>query len=104
MEKVWEETLSYIEQRVDPHSFNLWFVPINFLQFKDDRLFVSVPDQQFVEWIDDNYPNLISSALEYQDRKDIIIEYVVNGDSQKGITTAQERSKKKKTEKRDQQR
>lgn len=95
MEKIWEKTLGYIEQRVDPHSFNLWFVPIDFLKFTDNRLSVSVPDQLFADWLEENYPDMISSALEWQDKKNVTIEYVVNGDSQKRTSQTPNKSKTK---------
>jgi chromosomal replication initiator protein len=78
MEEVWKKTLSYIEQRVDPHSFNLWFAPITFRRFKNNRLFVSVPDQLFIDWVEDHYPDLIPSALEHLNKKDWEVKFEVN--------------------------
>jgi chromosomal replication initiator protein len=88
MENVWQKTLSYIEQRVDTHSFNLWFVPLSFLEYEENRLVISVPDQLFVDWLEENYPDLIQSALEWQDKKDMEVEFVVNAEQQKSQTTS----------------
>lgn len=81
MEKIWDKTLDYVEQRIDPHSFSLWFAPTVYLGYEGNRLFISVPDQVFIDWLEENYPDLIQSSLKYQNKNNVEVQFVVKASS-----------------------
>jgi chromosomal replication initiator protein len=54
MEQVWQKSLSFIEKRVSPKTFNSWFRPMKFLQEDGDTFYIGVPDRFTRDWINDH--------------------------------------------------
>jgi chromosomal replication initiator protein len=61
---LWDEILSRIEGKVNPHSFAQWFRPTAVLSEDDARIRIRVPSAQFREWLTKNYQGVIREALE----------------------------------------
>lgn len=64
IQKIWNNSLSFIENKVGSSTFELWFQPIHLKNYKDGTLTLEIPNRFFQEWIEDNYPHIINSALE----------------------------------------
>ncbi len=63
-EDVWNDALSKIHEKVGDAVFELWFKPMKLLQFKDKTASIEIPNRFFKDWVEDNYPNLISETME----------------------------------------
>ncbi|MCG6551901.1 MAG: chromosomal replication initiator protein DnaA [Candidatus Magnetominusculus sp. LBB02] len=68
---MWKDCLDFIERKVGKSAYDLWFKPIKLIELKENNATLSVPNRFFREWIEDNYPRLISDAFEWA-AKDII--------------------------------
>ena len=64
MESMWGECLSLIKDKVMESSFDLWFKPIKIEEINESEVVLTVPNRFFKEWIEDNYPQMVSEALE----------------------------------------
>lgn len=63
----WDNILHIIKERTNPQIFNSWFSQISYIDFKDNRLFLAVPDNFNRQWLEKNHSQLI---------KNIVIEYL----------------------------
>lgn len=64
IENIWQKSLQVIEEKVGSGMFELWFKPMKLTQMKDKSAVIEIPNRFFREWIDDNYPSLLSEVLE----------------------------------------
>ncbi len=60
----WNSTFSKIHEKVGDSVFELWFKPMKLLHLKDKTTTIEIPNRFFKDWVEDNYPNLISEAME----------------------------------------
>ena len=63
-EDFWNNTFSKIHEKVGDSVFELWFKPMKLLHLKDKTTTIEIPNRFFKDWVEDNYPNLISEAME----------------------------------------
>jgi chromosomal replication initiator protein len=74
---VWEECLQIIKEKVNPQSFQTWFLPILPLNLEDSKLTIQVPSQFFYEWIEGHYPHIIRDALSHVLGDQAAFSYVI---------------------------
>ncbi len=84
MEDVWNKCLSIIEKKVGANAFELWFKPMKLLQAKDNNILLEIPNRFFREWVEDYYPNLLSSTLEEITGHPVMLKFKIGekGDSE----------------------
>jgi chromosomal replication initiator protein len=63
-EDLWNSAFSKIHEKVGDSVFELWFKPMKLLQLKDKTASIEIPNRFFKDWVEDNYPNIISEAME----------------------------------------
>jgi len=61
---VWNVVLSRLEQRVPPEQIEEWLKPAEILQETKNLLQVVVPNDIFIDWINENYRDQIESVLD----------------------------------------
>lgn len=60
---VWKECLSLIKENVPFITYNTWFLPIKPSDFSGNILKVFVPNNFFIEWIEQHYNTLIRNTV-----------------------------------------
>lgn len=60
---VWKECLSFIKENVPFITYNTWFLPIKPSEFDGLTLKVFVPNNFFIEWIEEHYNTLINRTV-----------------------------------------
>ncbi|HKT13617.1 MAG TPA: chromosomal replication initiator protein DnaA [Terriglobia bacterium] len=60
----WQEVLNYLKTKVNPQSYQTWLKPTRFSHTEADTLVVRVPNQEFLEWIEEHYNTGIQEALD----------------------------------------
>ena len=60
----WQEVLNYLKTKVNPQSYQTWLKPTRYSRSEGETLVVRVPNQEFLEWIQDHYNAGIQEALE----------------------------------------
>ena len=63
LDDIWKNSLSKIEERVGNNVIDLWFRPIRLSQLKEQQVTLDIPNRFFKDWIEDNYPDLVSDTL-----------------------------------------
>jgi chromosomal replication initiator protein len=59
----WRLLIAAIEKRVNHESFGTWFKPIEMENIDGTAIHLRVPDRVFVDWIQNNYGEIIEEAL-----------------------------------------
>ena len=60
----WQEVLNYLKTKVNPQSYQTWLKPTRYSRAEGETLVVRVPNQEFLDWIQDHYNAGIQEALE----------------------------------------
>jgi chromosomal replication initiator protein len=60
----WQEVLNYLKTKVNPQSYQTWLKPTRYGRAEGETLVVRVPNQEFLEWIQEHYNAGIQEALE----------------------------------------
>jgi chromosomal replication initiator protein len=75
---IWNKTISSLEQVVQSQNYQNWIKPLVFSHTMEDMMYIVVPDQFFKEWLEDNYIDLISSALSVAAGKDMSVVFILS--------------------------
>lgn len=62
-ETLWRDCLKVIKDNVPPITYSTWFLPIRPVSIEDEALKVKVPNNFFIEWIDEHFNTLISKTM-----------------------------------------
>lgn len=80
---VWSQCCEIIKAQIPGPSFRTWINPIEPVKIEDDKLFVSIPNQFFIEWLEGRYSQLIQSAISAVAGGHFGISYVISEPAQK---------------------
>ena len=61
--EVWKECLGLIKENVPFITYNTWFLPIKPFELEKSILKIYVPNNFFVEWIEEHYNTLINKTV-----------------------------------------
>ena len=75
---VWKECLKIIKDNVPFLSYNTWFLPIKPLQVENHSFRIQVPNNFFIEWIDEHYNTLINKTLKQVFGEDVKLVYIIS--------------------------
>ncbi len=79
---VWKQCLEFIKGNVPALTYNTWFLPIKPIDFHSNTLRIEVPNNFFVEWIDEHYNTLINRTIHQVIGEDAKLIYVIVDDKQ----------------------
>lgn len=77
MRTIWNQTVANLEKVIAPQNFSNWIEPIGFSHADQQQLFLTVPNQFFKEWLEDNYIDIISSALSVTTDKQMQVNFLI---------------------------
>jgi chromosomal replication initiator protein len=78
MDTLWENVLSLIKTRMNPSSFTTWFAPTKQIGIQANILWVAVPNQYFVNWLEEHYRDVILEILTTLTGTPTAIRFVIN--------------------------
>ncbi len=61
--KKWDDVLNIIRERLSPQMYNTWFSQIKYIDFKNNELYLAVPNTFCKNWLEKNYYQLIKDIL-----------------------------------------
>ncbi len=61
--EIWRTCLSEIKNKVTTLSYNTWFLPIKPLEIIGKELKLEVPNDYFIEWIEQHYNEILNNAV-----------------------------------------
>jgi len=83
--RVWKEFLLTIKKSIPNLSYNSWFLPLRPLELNKDELKILVPNDYFVEWIEQHYNTLINNTVEQVLGTNGKLVYIINEDEENDI-------------------
>ncbi|MFC2174153.1 chromosomal replication initiator protein DnaA [Acidobacteriota bacterium] len=78
---VWNQILTKIEFKLNPGSFDTWFKPTSLKNFKNQQLYVNVPNKLFKEYLLSNYTLMIEESKKELDLSEIEVMFVAMDES-----------------------
>jgi chromosomal replication initiator protein len=85
---VWNQVLEVLAEEIDASSFDIWFSQAKFKTYRDDRVYISVPNSLTKEWIESRYLENLQNKIRNFTHQNI--ELIINTESQfkkEGIST-----------------
>ncbi len=61
--EIWKDCLKQIKNSVPFITYNTWFLPIKPLEIEGSTLKIEVPNNFFIEWIDEHYNSVINNTI-----------------------------------------
>ncbi len=61
--EIWKKCLSLIKENVPALTYSTWFIPIKPFSYSDNILKIEVPNDFFVEWIEEHYNTIINNVI-----------------------------------------
>lgn len=80
LEKLWDEVLSKIEERISRPSFETWLKSTKLISYEEENVTIAVPNTFSKDWLESNYIHLISGILSEITGEDRFIHFVVPED------------------------
>ena len=77
MHTIWNQTATNLEKVISPQNYANWIQPIQFCHADNQFIYLSVPNLFFKEWLDDNYVDLINSALSVTADKNMLVSFII---------------------------
>lgn len=78
----WKDCLNIIKAKVPFLTYNTWFLPIKPVELRDSVLKIQVPNNFFVEWIDEHYNSVINQAIKEIIGEDAQLVYIILEDKE----------------------
>ena len=78
---VWKDCLSIIKENVPFITYNTWFLPIVPIELNDYNLKIQVPNNFFIEWIEEHYKTLLKKTITQVLGNDGKLNYLVLNES-----------------------
>lgn len=75
--EVWKECLGLIKENVPFITYNTWFLPIKPFELEKSTLKIYVPNNFFIEWIEEHYNTLINKTISQVLGSDGKLAYVI---------------------------
>lgn len=79
---IWKECLQLIKKNVSNITYNTWFLPIKPYEIESNTLKILVPNNFFIEWIEEHYNTLINQTINQVLGESGKLVYIINDDSE----------------------
>jgi chromosomal replication initiator protein len=79
---IWKECLQLIKKDVSNITYNTWFLPIKPFELDGSTLKIQVPNNFFIEWIEEHYNTLINNTIHNVLGNEGKLVYIINDDSE----------------------
>ena len=80
LEKLWDDVLSKIEERISRPSFETWLKSTKLIAYEEENVTIAVPNTFSKDWLESNYIHLITGILSEITGEDRFIHFVVPED------------------------
>ncbi len=84
LEDLWNRAVSSLRQRLERDEFDSWIRPLVPLSLSSETLEISVPNQLFASWLEENYLDVLASAWVDAHGKETAFTFTWNGTGVQG--------------------
>ncbi len=87
LNKEWEDIVKSLQSIISPQTYNAWFTQIQYINYKDNELFLAVPTAFAKDWLVKNYSQLLKDLVidKFKAEGDISINFSILPDSVQNI-------------------
>ncbi|NLT50933.1 MAG: chromosomal replication initiator protein DnaA [Ignavibacteria bacterium] len=85
---IWRECLEIIKDNLPAITYNTWFLPIKPLEISESTLKIQVPNNFFVEWIEEHYNTLINKTIKQVLGSNGQLAYIIAEETSEPFITA----------------
>lgn len=85
---IWRECLEIIKENLPAITYNTWFLPIKPLEITESTLKIQVPNNFFVEWIEEHYNTLINKTIKQVLGSNGQLAYIIAEETSEPVITA----------------
>jgi len=82
---IWKECLNIIKENVPFLTYNTWFLPIKPYELENSNLKISVPNDYFVEWIEEHFNTLLNKTIQQVLGDEGKITYIISEDDDEPV-------------------
>ncbi|NLO22168.1 MAG: chromosomal replication initiator protein DnaA [Syntrophomonadaceae bacterium] len=87
---IWNKVMAAMREETDPTSFDIWFSMVKFHSWKNDNIYVIVPNSLTKDWIESRYLDCIQAKFKELTNRDINLflttePFVDNGSSNSSL-------------------
>ncbi|PLX80162.1 MAG: chromosomal replication initiator protein DnaA [Desulfuromonas sp.] len=82
-EQIWKKTLNKLETDLNPQHFSTWIKPIELVNIEADVIELQVPNKFFLDWIRENYYQLIRDTASQIGTADYDIQFKISSEKKK---------------------
>jgi len=75
---IWTQAKAVLKDKLNPQSFNVWFVPTKPLSLDNNVLQIEVPNKFFKDWLEEHYSDTVSETLGALADTRLDVVYVIN--------------------------
>ena len=86
--QIWSLIRNKIEEQVTSQQFSTWFANLKLIKFEADKIYIHVPNSFCREWIENNYMDVLSTALSEVTKTNHKVKLVVDGKSTRELKPA----------------
>ncbi|MGE5401748.1 MAG: chromosomal replication initiator protein DnaA [Ignavibacteriales bacterium] len=79
---IWKECLKIVKENVPFMTYNTWFLPIKPINLENHTLRIQVPNNFFIEWIDEHYNTLINKTIRHIIGPEAKLAYVISEENE----------------------
>ncbi len=79
--KTWTLILDKIKEKVTPQQFTTWFSGLNLIKLDTNEIYIHTPNSFCLEWIENNYLDIITSSLKEASIADRKVKFVTDNKS-----------------------
>ena len=94
-DRIWTESLSLLEKRVNQQSFDTWFKPLTLEAVSEQVAKIGIPNRFFEEWLREHYYKVLCEVIaEAAELETVNLQFVLGGvqESQAAATPPQRKS------------
>jgi len=63
VEQLWQDTQEQLKQRISPQNYRTWIKPLHCLSLEKDIITIQVPNRFVLEWVRDNFIEIIEETI-----------------------------------------
>ncbi|MDI6793229.1 MAG: chromosomal replication initiator protein DnaA [bacterium] len=78
---IWDETLTVIQNQMDPHTYESWFKPTRYLSSTSDSLEVEVPNKLFKDWLINNHYQELNSIASNLSKRPVSLNFILSNEN-----------------------
>lgn len=76
-QEIWMKALEGIRQRINDQGFKTWIDPLKALRMEGDEIEIAVPNVFFVDWINEQYLNILKEEIARISNRNLEIRFLV---------------------------